>query len=289
MRYTIVGMGLMGTAVARALASSGHDVAVWNRTHERAQVLESHGITAYEDVESAVDHAETIVLVLLDQATAFEVLGGQVDRIAGKAIINLMTGTPQEAAEFSSIAAQYGARYLDGAIECYPHHIGSPEALINLSGDAEVWAQHEDALKSVAGLSTFVGADPGAANVLDAALAGTFHSVALGALCEALAFLKAAGIDPAGPEVSIEYALEVFKEEALHLVAAVASDDFTTTEATLEVYLGAVRQWRSSMLASGQRASLMTAHLHNLEIAEAAGHGALGFGAQVLTTSSHRA
>ena len=37
MKIGVAGMGKMGAAIAARLASVGHDVAVWNRTPEKAR------------------------------------------------------------------------------------------------------------------------------------------------------------------------------------------------------------------------------------------------------------
>lgn len=278
----------MGAAVARALVQAGFEVSAWNRTPERAAPLAEDGVALCATVDQALKAGDAVILMLLDRAAAEDALGGHEGLLAGKDVINLMTGVPEEAADLAEVMTAAGARYLDGAIECYPSDIAAGGAVINCSGDAQVWSDHEKAVKAIAGRSAFVGTEPGAANVLDAALAGTFHSVALGALCEAFSFLRASGIDPSRPEIALDYWLDFLKEEALGMAKKLEGDEFTTVEATLSVYLAAIRQWRLTMLGVGQRATLMTAHMHNLEIAEATGCGELGFLSQVTSTSIQR-
>lgn len=285
MRYSVIGTGLMGSAVARALVTAGHPTSVWNRTASRTEPLAAAGVTVHATVGSAIEASDAVILMLLDIDSALDVLGGNVDALAGKSIINLMSGTPSIAYDLAKQVAGVGGRYLDGTVQCYPSDIGGSESLINLSGDAAVWESHRAALAAIAGRSTYVGEDPGAASILDAALAGTFYTTALGAFCEALAFLRNNGIDPTRPEASLDYWLELFTLQANHLVRALAAEEFGTAEATLGIYLGAMRQWRDTMLMAGQRGTIMTAALRNLEIAEAAGHGESGFVAQVLTAS----
>lgn len=288
MKYTVLGTGLMGAAVAVALVDGGHNVNVWNRTASKAERLSTRGVKVSHDVASAVRDSDAVVLLLLDQDAALDAVGDALPELHGRAVINLMTGTPEQADALAALMAGTGACYLDGAIECYPRDIGRGDALINFSGDEAVWALHADAMRHLAGRSAFVSSDPGAANLLDAALAGTFHNVALGAFVEAVAFLSSRGVDPSAPEVALDYWFDLLKAEARHAVDIVAGGDFTTTEATLSVHLAAVRQWRETALLSGQRASLITAHMHNLEIAEASGSGGLAFASQVATASVRR-
>ncbi|NMO02236.1 hypothetical protein HH308_13540 [Gordonia sp. TBRC 11910] len=56
------------------------------------------------------------------------------------------------------------------------------------------------------------------------------------------------------------------------LAPAIEAGDFTTDQATLSVFLRVGKIWRDEMITAGQRANLRTANLHNLEIADAAGH-----------------
>lgn len=285
MRYAVIGTGLMGSAVARALVVAGFETSVWNRTRSRAESLADVGATVHTDVDSALRTSDAVILMLLDVDSAQEVLAGRFDALAGKSVINLMSGTPALARDMANQVTATGGTYLDGTIQCYPSDIGTSGALVNLSGDRTVWESHRPALTAIAGRSTYVSEDAGAASILDAALAGTFYTTALGAFCEALAFLRNSGVDPTRPEASLDYWLELFAAQANQLVEALAAEDFGTTEATLSVYLGAMRQWQETMVAAGQRGTIMNAAIRNLEIAEAAGHADSGFVAQVLTSA----
>jgi 3-hydroxyisobutyrate dehydrogenase-like beta-hydroxyacid dehydrogenase len=43
MRIGFLGLGKMGTPMARRLLAAGHEVTVWNRTRERAEALAAEG------------------------------------------------------------------------------------------------------------------------------------------------------------------------------------------------------------------------------------------------------
>ncbi|MFE3170023.1 NAD(P)-binding domain-containing protein [Amycolatopsis sp. NPDC059090] len=286
MRFSALGTGLMGSAVARALAGAGVPTGAWNRTASRARQLAGQGVTVHADVDSALETSDAVLLTMLDAGSAREVLGERLERAEGKAVVNLMSGTPALARELAQRVTEAGGRYLDGTVQCYPSDIGSAEALVNFSGDSTVWDDCKAALTTVAGGAAYVGEDPGTAAILDAALAGTFYTAGLGAFCEALAFLRDSGIDPTRPEVSLDYWLDLFQAQARSLAAALSKDDYSTADATLAVYLGAARQWHETMLAAGQRGSILAAAIGNLENAAAAGHGDAGFLAQVHTAAS---
>lgn len=280
-QYTVLGIGLMGAAIAKQLSNSGASVSAWNRTHARAQPLMADGVRVFDDLRTCLQEPGTLILSLLDYESAVTVLRGHLDQLRGRDVINLITGTPSDADEFAILLSGHDVGYLDGAIEAYPSDIGQPHAVIMYGGDRHVWDTHRGALVAISGASRFVDGGPGAANVLDAALAGAFLNSALGSACEALAFLSAAGIDLRSPAIDFDYWIEVLRSEVHELVRAVAADDFTTTDATLSVYTAAVRQWKKAALTAGVRASLMAANLESLERAESAGWGAQALATQV--------
>ncbi|GAB4005345.1 NAD(P)-dependent oxidoreductase [Nocardioides ultimimeridianus] len=285
MNYSVLGTGLMGSAVARALAAAPASTGAWNRTTARAEALADAGVTVHDDVASALADSDAVILMLVDLDAALEVLEDHLPALRGKSVINLMSGTPTLATRAAELVESHGGRYLDGTIQCYPSDIGGAASLVNFSGDRTVWDEHESALRAIAGGSVYVGEDPGAASVLDAALAGTFYTAGLAAFCEALAFLRGSGIDPSRPEVSLDYWFDLFRAQATQLVSELAKEEFASSEATIDIYLGAMRQWQSTMQAAGQRGTVMAAAVSNLQTAVDRGHGADGFIAQVLTAS----
>ncbi|MEU8136353.1 NAD(P)-dependent oxidoreductase [Streptodolium elevatio] len=62
----LLGTGIMGSAMARNLLATGHDLRVWNRTRERAEPLGAAGATVADDPADAVRGADVILTVLND-------------------------------------------------------------------------------------------------------------------------------------------------------------------------------------------------------------------------------
>ncbi len=65
-----------------------------NRTPSRAEPLAAAGATVHSDVAAALDASDAVILMLLDLDAALDVLDGEFETLAGKAVINLMSGTP---------------------------------------------------------------------------------------------------------------------------------------------------------------------------------------------------
>lgn len=68
------GSGMLGSGFVRALRRRGEVVAVWNRTHARAQALEASGAKAFTDPADAARGASRIHLSVSDDAAVDDIL-----------------------------------------------------------------------------------------------------------------------------------------------------------------------------------------------------------------------
>ncbi|WP_033225990.1 NAD(P)-dependent oxidoreductase [Streptomyces virginiae] len=183
---TLIGLGDMGTAMARTWLAAGHALTVWNRTPAKAEALAAEGASVAANPAAAVAANTLVVVCLLDDESVGSALEG-ID-LTGKDLVNLTTGTPGEARARAAWAEERGARYLDGGIMATPTMIGVPEAggYVFHSGSRALFETHRAVLEVPAG-SRFVGEDPGHAALHDVALlsamwgmfAGISHAYAL--------------------------------------------------------------------------------------------------------------
>ncbi|MBO2463620.1 NAD(P)-dependent oxidoreductase [Actinomadura violacea] len=184
--FALLGLGDMGTALARAWLAAGRTPTVWNRTPVRAEPLAAAGAVIAETAAAAVAGSDLVVVCLLDDASVREVLA-DVD-LAGKDLVDLTTGTPGEARARAAWAEERGARFLDGGIMAVPPMIGveGSGAHILYSGSRELFDERRATLAVPAG-TVYVGEDPGFAALHDVALlsamtgmfAGVAHAFAL--------------------------------------------------------------------------------------------------------------
>jgi 3-hydroxyisobutyrate dehydrogenase-like beta-hydroxyacid dehydrogenase len=116
---TMIGLGAMGSALARTFIGAGHSVTVWNRTADRMQPLVSLGATAANAPDDAAK-ASPVFVVCIDNYGATRRLieeAGMLEPLAGRTLVQLSTGTPAEARDFSGWLATHGVNVLDGAIQ----------------------------------------------------------------------------------------------------------------------------------------------------------------------------
>ncbi|MEV1066058.1 NAD(P)-binding domain-containing protein [Streptomyces sp. NPDC050263] len=192
---TLLGLGAMGTALARAWLAAGHPLTVWNRTPARAASLAAKGARVADSAAEAVAAGTLVVVCLLDDASVDEVLADA--DLAGKDLVNLTTSTPAEARARAEPARERGARYLDGGIMAVPAMIGVPGAggYVFYSGSRELFERHRDTLSVPAG-TTYVGEDAGFAALHDVALLSAMYGMFAGA-AHAFALIRKEDIDPA--------------------------------------------------------------------------------------------
>lgn len=191
---TLLGLGAMGTALARTWLAAGHPLTVFNRTPARSAPLAAEGATVAGSAAAAVAANTLVVVCLLDDASVEETLAGT--DLAGKDLVNLTTTTPGEARARAAWARARGARYLDGGIMAVPPMIGTPDSggYVFYSGSRELFERHRETLAVPAG-TTYVGEEAGGAALHDVALLSAMYGMFAGA-AHAFALIRAADVDP---------------------------------------------------------------------------------------------
>jgi len=179
---TVIGLGAMGAALAQALLDKGHRVTVWNRTSAKAESLVRDGAVIAPDAASAVGASPVVVVCVLDYEAAYGILETEevAPALAGKVLVQLSTGSPQDARDGETWARKRGVDYLDGAILAVPSQMGKAESAIVASGADTAFRSGEPLLQSMAGNVTYLGERVGSAAALDLALLSHLFGALLG-------------------------------------------------------------------------------------------------------------
>ncbi|OUC93762.1 NAD(P)-dependent oxidoreductase [Streptosporangium minutum] len=192
---TVIGLGLMGRALAGAFLKAGHPTTVWNRTTSKADQLVAEGARLAPTVGDALKAGSLTIICVTDYQVMHELLGASDIEPAGTMLINLTSGDSAQAREAARWAEQRGAHYLDGAIMAIPSAIGTAEAVILHSGPQSDFEAHRSTLDAL-GTVTYLGADHGLASLYDVAGLAMMWSV-LNAWLQGTAMLRTAGVDAA--------------------------------------------------------------------------------------------
>ena len=108
---SVLGLGLMGSALCRALQEAGHAVTVWNRATSKMEPSMARGAHGAESAGAAVGSSPVTLVCVDGYAAARSVLADQVSSLTGKTIIQLSTGSPREAQEIEVWLKGTGAYY----------------------------------------------------------------------------------------------------------------------------------------------------------------------------------
>ncbi|GGV53697.1 3-hydroxyisobutyrate dehydrogenase [Streptomyces longisporoflavus] len=167
---TVIGLGNMGSALAATLLEQGHPTTVWNRSAAKAKPFADRGAVVAATPGEAVAASSLIIACVLDYDALYAVMDA-AGPLAGKALVNLTSGAPEQADEAAARARALGLGYLDGAIMTTPPGVGNPEMMFLYSGSADVFEAHRPALAAL-GDPLYLGAEPGRASLYDVALLG---------------------------------------------------------------------------------------------------------------------
>ncbi|NJP90264.1 NAD(P)-dependent oxidoreductase [Nonomuraea sp. FMUSA5-5] len=251
---SVLGLGLMGTALAESLLAAGHQVTVWNRTPAKAEPLLAKGAKQAATPEEAVAASPLVIACLLDYPSVKATLEGAP--LEGRVIANLTTGRPSEARETAEWVAGRGGEYVDGGIMAVPPMIAQPGALILYSGSRTAFERYEGALSAMAE-PRFTGDDPGMAPLLDLAmLTGMYGQIA--GLLEAAALVRSAGypLTDFVPSLLVPW-LNAMAAQQPQWAEKMASGDHSTQVSNLEINRAGVANLVQTFYEQGVKPDLL--------------------------------
>lgn len=163
---SVIGLGSMGTAIARVLLQNGYRVTVWNRSSAKADPLIKEGAILAPSAASAISASHVSIICVSDYKTSYGILDTEEGKraLAGRILLQLSTGSPQQARDNEAWAREHDAEYLDGAIAASPPQMGKPDATIFTSGSITAFQQSEPFLKCLAGNVPYLGEQVSAAS-----------------------------------------------------------------------------------------------------------------------------
>ncbi len=192
-RIAVIGTGRMGSGIAFRLASLGHRVVAWNRTPERARLLEDKGVTVAPTLQLALGQAEAAILALSDDNAVLSVVSS-MGRNDGLIIIDTSTITPGAAARASQIAADHGACYVASPVIGGPGAAESGGLVALVSGPGRCVAAVRDILDSIARSVFIISEDPVAGPAVKLAYNSILFSF-IASLSEARLLAETYGVD----------------------------------------------------------------------------------------------
>lgn len=255
-RVAVLGLGAMGAALARALEAAGHDVVVWNRSPKDLAALGLRQAHGESDPATAVRGAEVVVVCVLDHQASRAVIEQISAAVApGTPLVNLSTGTPDQAAESAAAAAALGLSYVTGAVMVPTPMVGTPDNLVLYAGPGAVVAAARPVLESLGGAVEVLGEDHALPPVLDLAMLDVYFA-GMYAFLHSAALARAHGVEPSAYLPYATGVLSTLSASLPGLAGAYESHTYDSGEATIEMCLSFLDHIVATSEAAGVDARL---------------------------------
>lgn len=199
LRVALLGLGVMGAAMARNLLKAGFPLAVYNRTRRRAEPFAALGARVAPSPRAAAEGADVVVGMVGDDAASRSVWLGEEGALAGAGpgavLVECSTLSLEWVRELAAAAAERGVALLDSPAT------GSREAAeegslgLLVGGDAGALARARPVLGAVSRRITHLG--PSGAGATMKLVANLMGAVQTAALAEGLVLAERAGLDMA--------------------------------------------------------------------------------------------
>jgi 3-hydroxyisobutyrate dehydrogenase-like beta-hydroxyacid dehydrogenase len=199
MKIAFLGLGNMGSHMARHLLHAGHDVTVWNRTPSKADGLRAQGAKVGKSTGETVKDAEAVITMLADDhAVESAVLhsGGVLDHLPRGAVhISMSTISVALSQKLAEEHSKHGQQYIAAPVFGRPEAAEAGKLFVVAAGDKSALERCNPLLEALGQRVFVIGDKPEMANVVK--LSGNFLIASvIESLGEAIALTRKYGIDP---------------------------------------------------------------------------------------------
>jgi len=252
-QITVLGLGSMGQTLARLYLDKGYEVTVWNRTAGKADALAARGAVAARSAAEAVRASLVAVMCVYDYRAADAILAmeGVAAALDGRLLVQLTTGSPQDARDAEAWAHRQGATYLEGAIQAAPDQMGQADTPILVSGAEAVFRAAEPLLQVLGGGIVYLGGKASAAAAMDLATLSTIYGTLLGFLHGARV-AEHEGFDVAEYGRIVAGIMPTFAGFLQHEGGVIQSGDFAISQSPMRISIEATQR----ILQTAQQAGI---------------------------------
>jgi len=198
MEIGLIGLGRMGTGIAKSLLRSGHRLTVFNRTRARAESLQSDGANIAGSVAEACRSSVVLTMVADDAALEALVFGesGVLSSLRKDSIhVSLSTISVALSDRLSAEHAKAGQQFVAAPVFGRPEAAESAKLSVVAAGPSASVQRCKPLFESMGPKLLVVGERPSMANVVK--LCGNFLiATVLESLAESLTFARKSGVDP---------------------------------------------------------------------------------------------
>jgi 3-hydroxyisobutyrate dehydrogenase-like beta-hydroxyacid dehydrogenase len=242
MRIGFIGLGRMGTGMARNLLRAGHTVTVFNRSREKAEALAAGGGRVATSPADACRDAQVVMTMVADDHAVEEIVFGSAgiaSAMENDCIhVSHSTISTALARRLTAEHVQRKQGYLSVPVFGRPEHAESKNLLVVAAGPSELVDRCRPLFDSIGRQTFLIGAEPWQANVTK--VCGNFMVISMiESLGEAYATLRKAGV---APEMFLEIINSLMASPILALYGRlIAQEQFEPAGFALKLGLKDVR------------------------------------------------
>jgi len=241
-RIGLVGLGLMGVPLARRLAAAGAELALWNRSIEKAEALaaELAAATAMPSPRHVAEAAETVIVMVTDADAVDAVLFDPYDDHWGIShglgedalVVDMGTTAVDRTREFAGRQRMVGGAWVDAPVSGGTVAAEAGTLTIMAGGSDADFARAEPVFRALGRRITHVG--PVGAGQIAKTANQMIVGLTIGAVAEALALVRRAGVEPGRVREAIFGGFAQSRVLELHGERMVTGDFQARAKATIQ-------------------------------------------------------
>lgn len=194
----IVGLGMLGNAVALHLLDSGFEVTVFNRNKDKTVQAEEKGATVVNSPKEVAQKSDLLIIVVKDADAVKQVSFEENGIVDGKnnelIVADMSTIDPSESKNISEKFQEFNINKLDIPVMGGPNVAITGDLVMMASGDKASFEECKSVFEKIANKVFFLG-DMGVAHSIKLAMNLQITMLAL-ALSEGITLVKKADVDP---------------------------------------------------------------------------------------------
>jgi len=189
----VVGLGAMGSRIARRLIDAGHNLVVWNRDPARAEPLVAAGAVAAASPADVARRVEAVITMVADPRALVDVTEGPEGVVAGvgegTTVIQMSTVGPESISRLASLLSDDAL--LDSPVLGSVSEVEAGTLTVFVGGEPELVERWTPVLST---LGTILHVGPVGAGTAAKLVANTTLVGVIGVLGEALALAEGLGL-----------------------------------------------------------------------------------------------
>jgi 3-hydroxyisobutyrate dehydrogenase len=196
-RLGFIGIGNMGSRIARRLLEQGYQLMAYNRSRDAAEALVKYGAKVADSVAILASEADVVLSCLPNDEAVKSVYIHPEGVLAyaprGSAVIEMSTVLPETSRDIYDLSREAGVKWLDSPISGSTPLAEKGTLTLFCGGDEELFQAAQPIFRSIASQYFYLGGSgSGTAMKL---VANTLLGVGMQALAESVAFGQKEGLD----------------------------------------------------------------------------------------------